>query len=159
CQHGPGHGVAGRRRGAGGMIWRGRGGDVREIGRRPHPRPPPSFRSVPVGSWLGRDSRPGQGMYDDGCERALAPAPVPGQNASARAAYTASDREVKWKSRTLSGGTYTAVLSPPDSLGEIRTGRPIISMLLSMKMGDSFQRRFLTGCVTRPFSIRHVLSL
>jgi hypothetical protein len=43
--------------------------------------------------------------------------------------YTASDSDVKLKSRTRSAG----IASPPD----VRTGRPIASRLFSMNSGDS----------------------
>jgi hypothetical protein len=70
----------------------------------------------------------------------------------------ADDSDVKLKSRTFSGGTTVAAARPLDSLGETRTGAPIISTLLSMKIGDSFQRMFFTGVVTRPSSMRNVQS-
>lgn len=51
--------------------------------------------------------------------------------------HTASDSEVNVKSRALTGGTQMAGAIPPDSLLEMRTGSPIISTLLSRKIGDS----------------------
>ncbi len=45
-----------------------------------------------------------------------------------RVVYTASESEVKVKSRTLSGGTTTEGPTFPDSEALTRVGRPIISM-------------------------------
>src|SRR5687768_14963343 len=69
--------------------------------------------------------------------------------------YTASDRLVKLKSRTLSGGITTA---PPASVPATRIGRPSISRLLSMNSGDSLKRRLRIALAIFPFSMRKVPS-
>ena len=71
---------------------------------------------------------------------------------------TASLALVKLKSRALIGGMITGAPALPLSLELTRSGRPSISRLLSTKIGDSFQRMFLIGRVTLPFSIRNVPS-
>ena len=56
--------------------------------------------------------------------------------------YTASDNEVKVKSRIFIGGI---IITNGDSSSPTRTGLPISSMLLSMITGDSLKRKFLIG--------------
>ena len=46
----------------------------------------------------------------------------------------------------------------PDSEALTRIGRPIASRLLSMTIGLSLNRKFFTGWLMRPFSMRNVPS-
>src|SRR5690606_7885906 len=64
--------------------------------------------------------------------------------------YTASDNEVKVKSRSFIGGI---IITKLDSSPATRTGLPSSSMLLSMITGDSLKRKFFTGYLIWPFSM------
>ena len=64
--------------------------------------------------------------------------------------YTASDNEVKVKSRSFIGGIN---ITNEDSSPDTRTGLPSSSMLLSMITGDSLKRKFFTGYLISPFSM------
>src|SRR5688500_5523348 len=67
-----------------------------------------------------------------------------------RTYHTASDSDVKFQSRTRRLGTTR----PASTL----SARPSSSILFSMNSGLSFQRKFLSGRVILPFSIRKVPS-
>src|SRR5262249_5895194 len=69
------------------------------------------------------------------------------------AAYTASESDANVKSVTFSVGKYR--LEPrPCSLVMTRRLGPMASMLRSIFTGVSFQRKFFTGLVIFPFSMR-----
>ena len=95
------------------------------------------------GPWeCGRDRR-GQGC------RSVAARALPDAESPIPAPHTASDSEVKVKSRSFIGGI---IMTNGDSSSPTRTGLPISSMLLSMMIGDSLKRKFLIGYFTSPFS-------
>jgi hypothetical protein len=58
----------------------------------------------------------------------------------------------------LIGGTTMAAPTSLDSDALTRIARPIASRLLSMTIGLSLKRKFLTGWLILPFSIRNVPS-
>ena len=63
---------------------------------------------------------------------------------------TASDSEVKVKSRSFIGGI---IITNGIRRRDTRTGLPSSSMLLSMITGDSLKRKFFIGCLISPFSM------
>ena len=69
-------------------------------------------------------------------------------------------RVTVWKleARVLIGGTTMAAPMSPDSDALTRIARPIASRLLSMTIGLSLKRKFFTGLLILPFSIRKVPS-
>src|SRR6516162_3420147 len=75
-----------------------------------------------------------------------------------RPRYTASLMDWKLKSRVLIGGTTMAAPMSPDSDALTRIARPIASRFLSMAIGLSLKRKFLTGWLILPFSIKKVPS-
>src|SRR5450830_89210 len=71
-------------------------------------------------------------------------------DASGDADQTASDRDVKLKSRTRMAGIRSwKSLSSPARI----SGRPSSSILFSIVTGLSLKRKFLIGCLILPFSI------
>ena len=72
-------------------------------------------------------------------------------SAKSPASYTASERLVKLKSRTLIAGIATA---PPASVPANRSTGPSISRLFNMNSGDSLNRKFEIAREILPCSIR-----
>src|SRR5471030_592971 len=67
-----------------------------------------------------------------------------------RAAYTASDKEVKLKSRSFIGGI---IIWYGTSSPEISCERPSSSILFNIATGLSLKRKFLIGCLILPSSM------
>ena len=86
-----------------------------------------------------------------GSSRPAKPSPVAVRNSRrCTSGHTASESEVKVKSRSFIGGI---IITNGDSSSPTRTGLPNSSMLLSMITGDSLKRKFFTGCLISPFSM------
>src|SRR5947207_4183189 len=72
--------------------------------------------------------------------------------------YTASDKLVNEKSRTLSAGASTGLPAPTRSEPMMRSGGDMASTLLSILTGVSLKRKFLIAYLSRPCSMRNVPS-